>query len=156
MIRIHDLEPSAQPDRGPVAESDVELVRDGYELWNAGDVAGLAELCFSDDIEYRNSPEWPGQRVYRGSETVVRFLTEEVAEIIGLEGVTIDSMDVFGDEILIALRAQTHGFAGGAQRIDFGEVPLFHVARMRDGKVSRVRVYLDEDQALKAARTGAG
>lgn len=156
MIRIHDLEPSAQPDRAPVAESDVELVRDGYELWNAGDVAGLAELCFSDDIEYRNSPEWPGQRVYRGSETVVRFLTEEVAEIIGLEGVTIDSMDVFGDEILIALRAQTHGFAGGAQRIDFGEVPLFHVARMRDGKVSRVRVYLDEDQALKAARTGAG
>jgi hypothetical protein len=87
---------------------------------------------------------------------VVRFLTEEVAEIIGLEGVTIDSMDVFGDEILIALRARTHGFAGGAQRIDFGEVPLFHVARMRDGKVSRVRVYLDEDQALKAARTGAG
>lgn len=153
MIRIHDLEPSAQPDRAPVAESDVELVRDGYELWNAGDVAGLAELCFSDDIEYRNSPEWPGQRVYRGSATVVRFLTEEVAEIIGLEGVTIDSMDVFGDEILIALRAQTHGFESG---IDFGEVPLFHVARMRDGKVSRVRVYLDEDQALKAARTGAG
>jgi ketosteroid isomerase-like protein len=153
VIRIHDLELPAQPDRAPVAESDVELVRDGYELWNAGDVAGLAELCFSDDIEYRNSPEWPGQRVYRGSETVVRFLTEEVAEIIGLEGVTIDSMDVFGDEILIALRAQTHGFESG---IDFGEVPLFHVARMRDGKVSRVRVYLDEDQALNAARTGAG
>ena len=131
----------------------MELVRDGYELWNSGDVAGLAELCFSDDIEYRNSPEWPGQRVYRGSDTVVRFLTEEVAAIIGLEAVRIESMDVFGDEILIALRAQTHGFESG---IDFGEVPVFHVARMREGKVSRVRVYLDEKQAMEAARTGVG
>lgn len=153
MIRTHDEELPAQPDRVQVADSDVKLVRDGYALWNAGDVAGLAALCFSDDIEYRNSPEWPGQRVYRGSDTVVRFLTEEVAEIIGLEGVRIDSMDVFGDEIVIALRARTHGFESG---IDFGEVPLFHVAQMRDGKVARVRVYLDEKQAIEAARTGVG
>jgi ketosteroid isomerase-like protein len=136
-----------------VTEREVELVRAGYELWNAGDVAGLAALCFADDIEYRNSPEWPGQRVYRGSDAVARFLKEEVAEIIGLEAVKIERLDVFGDEILIVMHAQAHGFQSG---IDFGEVPVFHVARMRDGKVSRVRVYLDESQAIKAARTGTG
>jgi ketosteroid isomerase-like protein len=136
-----------------VTTQEVELVRAGYELWNAGDVAGLAKLCFADDIEYRNSPEWPGQRVYRGSDAVAAFLQDEVAEIIGLEGVRIERMEVFDDEILIAMHAQAHGFQSG---IDFGEVPVFHVARMRDGKVARVRVYLDEDQAVEAAKTGTG
>jgi ketosteroid isomerase-like protein len=150
VIRIHER--AGEAGGGSVTHRELELVRTGYELWNKGDVSGLAALCFSDDIEYRNSPEWPGQRVYRGSDAVARFLTEEVAEIIGLEGVRIESMDVFGDEIVLALRAQTHGFESG---IDFGEVPVFHVARIRAGRVSRVRVYLDESQALEAARTGA-
>ena len=136
-----------------VSERDVALVRAGYELWNTGDVAGLASLCFSDDIEYQNSPEWPGQRVYRGSDAVARFLKEEVADVIALEGIEIERMDVFDDEILIAMTARTRGFQSG---IDFGAVPVFHLARVRDGKVSRVRVYLDEDQALEAARTGSG
>lgn len=136
-----------------VTEREVELVRTGYELWNAGDVAGLAALCFADDIEYRNSPEWPGQRVYRGSDVVAHFLKEEVAEIIGLERVRIDRLEVFGDEILIAMHAQAHGFQSG---IDFGEVRVFHVARMQGGKVSRVRVYLDESQAIEAARAETG
>jgi ketosteroid isomerase-like protein len=136
-----------------VSKSEVDLVRTGYERWNNGDVDGLAELCFAEDIEYRNSPEWPGQRVYRGPETVAEFLKEEVVKIIGLEEVQIQRMEVFDDEILIAMRAQAHGFQSG---IDFGEVPVFHVARMRDGKVSRVRVYLDEAQAVEAAKTGEG
>jgi ketosteroid isomerase-like protein len=154
-----DLDSPGQLASGPdgssvtVTEREVELVRAGYERWNAGDIAGLAALCFADDIEYRNSPEWPGQRVYQGSDTVVRFLRDEVAAIIGLEGVKIERLDVFGDEILIAMHAQAHGFQSG---IDFGEVAVFHVARMRDGKVARVRVYLDESQAITAARTGMG
>lgn len=135
-----------------VSDSEVDLVRRGYERWNDGDFDGLAEV-FADDIQYRNSPEWPGQREYRGSETVVTFLREEVAEIIGLEAVQILRMEVFDDEILIAMRAEAHGYQSG---IDFGQVPVFHVARMRDGKVARVRVYLDEAQAVAAARTGEG
>jgi ketosteroid isomerase-like protein len=151
VTRIHHPETLGGAGDASVTDRDLALVQAGYELWNDGDVAGLAERCFTDDIEYHNSPEWPGQRTYRGADAVVRFLKEEVAEIIGLEGVRIESMDVFGKEVLLALRAQTHGFESG---IDFGEVPVFHVARMRDGKVSRVRVYLDEGQARRAARMG--
>ena len=136
-----------------VRKRDVDLVRTGYERWNDGDVDGLAALCFAEDIEYRNSPEWPGQRVYRGPEAVTEFLKEEVVKIIGLEAVQIQRMEVFDDEILIAMQAQAHGFQSG---IDFGAVPVFHVARMQDGKVARVRVYLDEAQATEAAKTGEG
>jgi ketosteroid isomerase-like protein len=31
-------------------------------------------------------------------------------------------------------------------------VPIFHVARVRNGQVVRVRAFLDEDQAMAAAR----
>jgi ketosteroid isomerase-like protein len=129
----------------------VEAVRAGYARWNAGDTAALAEL-FTEDIEYQNSPEWPGQRVYQGAGSVIRFL-EEVAEIIALNPVDIVSADVIESEILIELRARTHGRLSG---LDLDDGALFHVAKMRDGRVARVRVYLDREQAKRAAQTGTG
>ena len=135
-----------------VGQRDVEIVRAGYERWNSGDNAGLAEL-FTDDIEYQNSPEWPGQRVYHGADAVVRFLQDEVAEIIALRPVEIVGTELIGTEIVIELRARTHGTMSG---LDLDDGALFHVARMRDGRVSRVRVYLDRQEAKQAAQAGSG
>jgi len=136
-----------------VTDEEVAVVRAGYERWNAGDVPGLAALCFSADIEYHNSPEWPGQRTYRGADAVARFLQEEVAEIIELSEIEIERMDVYGNEVLIALLARARGADG---QLDIGMIRVFHVARIEGGKVSRVRVYLDEGQALEAARDASG
>ncbi|HEY2602185.1 MAG TPA: nuclear transport factor 2 family protein, partial [Thermoleophilaceae bacterium] len=55
-----------------VTDHDLEVVRTGYDLWNAGDVEALAGTCFAEDIEYTNSPEWPGQQTYHGAEAVAR------------------------------------------------------------------------------------
>ena len=131
---------------------DVETVRAGYARWNSGDAAALREL-FTEDIEYQNASEWPGQRVYRGVNEVMRFLKDEVAEIIALRPVEVVRTDVFGSEILIELRAHTHGRLSG---LDLDSPSLFHVARMRDGRVSRVRVYLDGNEARRAAQSGTG
>jgi ketosteroid isomerase-like protein len=135
-----------------IGQRDVEIVRAGYERWNSGDGAGLAEL-FTEDIEYQNSPEWPGQRVYHGADAVIRFLQDEVAEFIALRPVEIVRTDVIDTEILIELRARTHGTLSG---LDLDDGALFHVAQMRDGRVSRVRVYLDRQEARRAAQTGSG
>jgi ketosteroid isomerase-like protein len=135
-----------------IGQHDVEIVRAGYERWNSGDSAGLAEL-FTEDIEYQNSPEWPGQRVYHGADAVIRFLQDEVAEIIALRPVEIVRTDVIETEILIELRARTQGAMSG---LDLDDGALFHVAQMRDGRVSRVRVYLDRQEARRAAQTGTG
>jgi ketosteroid isomerase-like protein len=131
---------------------DVDTVRAGYARWNSGDMAALAEL-FTEDIEYQNSPEWPGQRTYHGADAVIRFLRDEVAEIIALRPVEVVRTDVIEDEILIELRARTHGRLSG---VDLDDASLFHVARMRNGRVSRVRVYLDRQAATRAATTGIG
>lgn len=135
-----------------IGTRDVETVRAGYARWNSGDTAALVEL-FTEDIEYQNSPEWPGQHVYYGANAVIRFLQEEVAEIIALSPVEIVRTDVIGSEILIELRARTHGRLSG---LDLDDGALFHVARMRDGRVARVRVYLDRREATRAAQTGTG
>jgi ketosteroid isomerase-like protein len=135
-----------------IGTRDVETVRDGYTRWNSGDMAALAEL-FTEDIEYQNSPEWPGQRVYHGADAVIRFLRDEVAEIIALRPVEVVRTDVIENEILIELRARTHGRMSG---LDFDDASLFHVARMHNGRVSRVRVYLDRQEATRAAKTGTG
>ena len=126
------------------------FVRSGYELWNKGDVSAVAEM-WSDDFEWHNDPSWPGQTIYYGRETVVRFLEEEVAEIISLGEIEVDRIEIVGDELVICMVAHTRG---GESEVDIGKVPVFHVAKVRDGKVVRVKAFLDEGQAFAAAREG--
>jgi ketosteroid isomerase-like protein len=134
-----------------VDEGDLATIRRGYELWNAGDIAGLSAACFTDDIEYRTNPNWPGQHVYHGREAVERFLREEVAELIALTDIRIERIEPVGGELVITLRARTHGAASG---IDVPSGTIFHVARLRAGRVDRVRVFLDEEEATAAAKGG--
>jgi ketosteroid isomerase-like protein len=138
--------------RENVTREELDLVRRGYELWNVGDFEGVAELCFADDIEWHNSPEWPGTRTYRGQGEVIAFLREEVANIIELGDIEIERLDVYGDEVLIRMLAHTRG---AGSELDIGKIPIYHVARMRAGRVARVRVYLDLNEAIAAAN-GAG
>jgi ketosteroid isomerase-like protein len=124
------------------------FVRRGYELWNQGDLAAVAEM-WSDDLEWHNDPSWPGQQVYFGRDAVVRFLMEEVANVIHLDDIDVESIEPVGDELLIRMLARARG---DGSNVDIGKVPVFHLARVRDGKVVRVRAFLDEAPALAAAR----
>jgi ketosteroid isomerase-like protein len=126
------------------------FVRSGYALWNKGDVSAVAEM-WSDDFEWHNDPSWPGQTIYYGRETVVRFLEEEVVEIISLGEIEVERIEIVGDELVICMVAHTRG---GESEVDIGKVPVFHVAKVRDGRVVRVKAFLDEGQAFAAAREG--
>jgi ketosteroid isomerase-like protein len=137
--------------RQRISHVDLRLILQGYELWNKGDPEGLAELCFSDDIEWQNAPEWPGQRTYVGSDDVVRFLREEVVGVIELGDIEIEQIDVHGDEVIVSMLARTRG---QESNLDIGKIPVFHVARIRDGRVCRIRAFLDRDQAVAAAQAG--
>jgi ketosteroid isomerase-like protein len=132
----------------PREEELLALIRRGYELWNQGDVNAVSRM-WSDDFEWHNDPSWPGQRVYYGREAVVRFLEEEVADIIHLGEIDVERIETVGDELVICMWAHTRGHDSN---VDIGKVPIFHVARVRDGQVVRVRAFLDEAQAMAAAR----
>jgi len=126
----------------------VAFVRRGYELWNHGDLDAVSEM-WSDDVVWQNDPSWPGQTRYHGREEVVAFLRDEVAAVIELGDIEVQSVRAFGDELLIKLLARTRG---ASSHLDIGKVPIFHVARVRDGQVTRIRAFFDEDRALDAAR----
>jgi ketosteroid isomerase-like protein len=134
-----------------IDEGDLAMVRRGYELWNDGDIQGLADTCFTDDVEWQAAPEWPGQRQFQGRDEVERFLREEVAELIALQDIRIERIEQVGDEVMITLNARARGLASG---IDVASGEIFHVARLRDGRVDRVRTFLNEDEAIAAARAG--
>jgi ketosteroid isomerase-like protein len=134
---------------GRVTDEELALVRRGYGLWNAGDFEGVARLCFAEDIVWQNAPEWPGTRTYQGQDEVIEFLREEVASVIELGDIEIESLDVYGDEVVIRMLARTRG---AGSELDIGKIPIFHVARIRAGRVARVRVYLDHSEALAATQ----
>jgi ketosteroid isomerase-like protein len=134
-----------------ISEQELAMVRRGYELWNRGDIEGLSRTCFADDIEWVAAPEWPGQQRFLGREPVERFLREEVAELIALQNVVIDRIEQVGGELVIAINAQARGVASG---IELASGEIFHVARLRDGRVDRVRTFLSEREAVAAAEAG--
>ena len=107
----HGMGAADDSSRG-VGAREVEPVRGAYQRWNEGDLEALSGLM-AEDVVYQNAPEWPGQRVYRGSDTVMRFLRDEVFETIALTPVEVVGTEVFGDEILLELRAHTHGTISG-------------------------------------------
>jgi ketosteroid isomerase-like protein len=131
-----------------VADETIALVRQGYALWNQGDLDAVSRM-WSEDFEWHNDPAWPGQQVYYGRASVVRFLMEEVANVIHLDDIDVESIEPVGDELVIRILART---LGEDSNLDIGKVPIFHVARVRDGKVARVRAFLDETHAMAAAR----
>jgi ketosteroid isomerase-like protein len=138
------------PARQVLNDEVFAFIKRGYELWNEGDLSTVAEM-WSDDFELHTAPEWPGQQIFYGREAAIRFLTEEIAEVISFDKIEVERIELVGDELVICMTAHTKG---AESNLDIGWVPIFHVAQIRDGKVVRVRAFLDEDQALKAAREG--
>jgi ketosteroid isomerase-like protein len=134
----------------PREDEILALVRRGYELWNAGDVEAVSRM-WSDDFEWHNDPAWPGQQVYYGRDTVVRFLMDEVVSVIDLGEIEVDRIEVIGDELVICMVARTRG---QESELDIGKVPIFHVAKVREREIIRVRAFLDEGQAFAAAHAG--
>jgi ketosteroid isomerase-like protein len=118
----------------------------GYALWNEGNIAGMAEQCLAEDVEFYPDPTGPWQRVYRGVDEVKRFLREEVAGTIGLSGIVIESETVVGDEVVFALRTQISGEQSGLELND----RVFHVTQIEGGRVRRIRGFLNEEDAMSS------
>ena len=132
-----------------VTTEDLELMRSGYAVWNQGDLDGLAEHCLATDIEFYPAPGWPGPRVYSGLEEVVAFLRNEVTPVIGLSQVQIEDEAVVGDTVIFRLRATVDAELGDMHLQD---VPVFHVPTVSESRVTSIRAFWEEEDALRAAR----
>jgi ketosteroid isomerase-like protein len=132
-----------------MSREHVEIVERGIAAFNRRDTDALAGIVTRDFEWFPALPSAvEGERYsgYRGREGIesyfedVRSTWEELC-VIGDEFRDLD------DSVLVLGRAEGRGRGSGVEV----DMPLGIVYDFRDGKIARVRTYLDHGEALQAA-----
>jgi uncharacterized protein len=128
-----------------MSEENVEIVRRYYAAWNAGGL-DAARAFWSEDFEWHDAPGMPDAGVYRGAETSAAHF-RDLNEVLGTMQVHLDRVLSTDDEVFVLLHVHLDAPRGELAL----EGPIFETVRIEDGKISRIRLFLDEQAALKAA-----
>jgi ketosteroid isomerase-like protein len=130
-----------------VPEENAELVRRHFERFNAGDVDGLVEL-FAEDAVVETDHRFPEGGVFEGR-AALRRLYEGFHE--GWERGSVGEItrltEAPGDVLLVDFIWRG---TGDASRIETRN-EISGLWSVRDGRITRVRYFLERDEALKAA-----
>jgi ketosteroid isomerase-like protein len=127
-----------------MGDDNVGFVRRAYETWNLEGPAAIESLL-SADVELHDAPELPDAEVWRGKEAVVARL-EAVAATVGSGSGEIQSARKADEDVLVTMLWQLERETGGVD--DLGQV--FHLVHVTNGRISRIRVFLTEAEALRA------
>jgi ketosteroid isomerase-like protein len=129
-----------------MAQANVEIAKRVIDAFNRRDLDAILE-CVNQDVEW--FPAMPvtfgggALRGRAGIESYIREVTDtwEEYRVVGQ-----DFRDLGGDQVLVLSRIEGRG-AGSGGLVDAAMGQIFD---FRGGKISRVRTYLDHDEALKA------
>jgi ketosteroid isomerase-like protein len=127
-----------------MSEENVELVRRYYVAWNAG--LDAAQAFWRDDFEWHDAPEMPDSSVYRGAKAAAAHF-RDLNEVLGTMQVHVDRLLPAGDEVFVLLHVHLDAPRGGLPL----DGRIFETVRIQEGKISRIRLFLDEQEALEAA-----
>jgi ketosteroid isomerase-like protein len=127
-----------------MSEENVELVRRYYAAWNEGGLQA-AQAFWSDDFEWHDAPGMPDSGVYRGPEAAAAHF-RDLNEVLGTMEVHLDRVLPANDEVLVLLHVHLDAPRGELAL----EGPIFETVRIDQGKISRIRLFLDEQAALEA------
>ena len=126
-------------------QTNLELARQAYELWNASGVDALRERFWAPDIVFYDLPEAPDTGIFRGAEEVATRLRAVTESWDHLPQFEVRSLEGRGDYILAAVELRVEGQDSGVALA----VAQFHVVRWADGRLHEQRIYQDADQARR-------
>ena len=133
-------------DTRRVSQQQVELIRRGYEAWNAGGRDFVLEH-FSPDVEWATPRDDPDPAVYRGVQGVVDYWDQWRAAVGQLSFSPAEFVDAGGAVVVVAER-RGRGESSGLEVAD----TVFQVFRFGpDGLCARVEEFYDRAEALAAA-----
>jgi uncharacterized protein len=128
-----------------MSEGNVEVVRLGYERFNAGDVDGFLELC-AQDFEFRDLPGLPGSGRFIGHDAF-RAWFAQLSD--ALEDVRFEPEEFIdaGSQVVVVNHATGRGRGSGAKV----ETHFSNVWTLSNGKATSAVSYDTHGEALKAA-----
>jgi ketosteroid isomerase-like protein len=134
-----------------MSEENVELIRRGYDLFNAGGPEALIGAgMWSREIVYDFTPsEIPGLGVYRGYDEVRAFFEEDWFAAFPFDEweVVLDKLIDHGDQVIAIHHQRGLGASSGVA----AELEQAMILTLRDGQIVRAEIYGDPEKALKAA-----
>jgi ketosteroid isomerase-like protein len=131
-----------------MSESYPELVRRGYESWNAGDRRWVLEHM-TPDAEWVQPSADPDARTYVGHEEILDFWDQWRAAVGQLRFDPLE-LDVEGDEVIVRARRTGKGTHSGLEVAD-EVIQVFSFDG--DGKCCRIREFYDRKDAIAALGT---
>jgi ketosteroid isomerase-like protein len=128
-----------------MAEENVEIVRRMYAAFQGGDAAGALE-CFHPDVEIDATRGRPDTEPGRGREAVARTIGSWVASFDDWDE-EIEEIRDLGGTVYVIARQRGRGKGSGVE-IHTRYGILYDVS---DGRITRMRMYIDPADALAAA-----
>ena len=127
-----------------MSQENVQVVRDGYDSFNRGDIEEIV-ATLDPDIEWWPATDEPITQPYRGHDGY-RTLVAEIREYVPDLQAEIEEIFAVADRVVTCLRFWGRGRDSGVPV----EIRETNVARFRDGKIVEVREYRDKAEALEA------
>jgi ketosteroid isomerase-like protein len=128
------------------SQGNVEMVERAVAAINARDIEGYLACC-TENVRLETPMAAVGG-VYEGTEGIRRYFAdiEDTAPNFRIELDGVEGVD--GKRVIAFLRTSGMGRASG---ILMAPPPFTNVYDLLDGKLSRIRIFLDREEALKAA-----
>ena len=116
--------------------ANTDLLREGYDRFGQGDVAGATEPWVDDFTWDGGDNGLPGSGVHEGKQQALQVLGEAVG--------AWDKFELHADEFVeqedtVVVLGHTRIAKGGEER----QVPVVHVWRFRDGAPCRLQILTD-------------
>jgi ketosteroid isomerase-like protein len=128
-----------------MSQENVEMVADGINAFNRRDLDALAGLMTTDCAWFPAMPGIVAGDSYRGRAGLEAYLVELASTWDALRIVAEECRDL-GDHVLVLGRLVGQGRGSGAPV----ETPIAVLQDFREGKISRVRAFLDPADAVEA------
>jgi ketosteroid isomerase-like protein len=128
-----------------MSEENVEVVRQGFESWDSGDLEANLQLIHEDVVCRRMAPLIDTQ-TYRGLEGYVLFASEWLEPYDDLKMLPGEYIDA--GQVVVVEVAQEGRLAGSDQVM---KGTFWFLMTVQDGKLIRFEIYGGRDQALEAA-----
>jgi ketosteroid isomerase-like protein len=126
-----------------MSEENVDVVRSGFEAWNAGDMDALRELHDANVI-MRPAEGWPEPGPFEGREACMRWY-EQLREAFDINAGKLISVADADDHVVATFL--WHGMGRGPE----SNMEFTGVYTVRRGKVVLVEYFWDHDEALETA-----